>query len=117
MEVNLKKLLLTFMLLSLPAQALEKNYALPWCKANGGISEYELQDKTRVDCLTPEYAVEFEFAHKWAESIGQSLYYSKMTGRKPAIALIMSRGDEKYFNRIIKASDGEITIFRIRKGI
>lgn len=115
MEVTLKKLFLLLCFLALPAQALEKDYAIPWCCANGGLSEYELSDRTRVDCLTPEYAVEFDYAHKWAESIGQSLYYSKMTGKKPAIALIMGQGDEKYFNRIIKASNGEITIFRIQK--
>lgn len=115
----MKKLLLIFLLLSLPAQALEKDYAIPWCSANGGISEYELPDRTRVDCLTPEYAIEFEFAHKWAESIGQSLYYSKMTGKKPAVALIMGRGDMKYYRRILKASNNQITVLRIqkRKGI
>ncbi|MFH1027609.1 MAG: hypothetical protein V1791_06370 [Pseudomonadota bacterium] len=35
------------------------------------------------------YAVEVEYAHKWAEAIGQSLYYSRMTGKKPGVVLIM----------------------------
>ena len=28
-----------------------------------------------------------DFAKKWAESIGQALYYSKMTGKAPAVAI------------------------------
>lgn len=53
--------------------------------------EYKLEDNTRVDCLTPDYAVEFDFASKWAESIGQSLYYAQKTKRKPAVVLIMQQ--------------------------
>jgi len=41
----------------------------------GGVIEYVLQDKTRVDCLTEEHAIEFDFANHWAESIDQALYY------------------------------------------
>jgi hypothetical protein len=64
-----------------------------------GIAEYPLVDSTRVDCLMEDYAVEFDFANKWAESIGQSLHYGKMTGKKPGIALIMERSkDVKYYN-------------------
>lgn len=36
--------------------------------------EYVLPDRTRVDCLTDEYAIEIEFAENWAESIGQAMY-------------------------------------------
>ena len=61
---------------------LEKEYQTAWCNAHNGIMEYKLDDNTRVDCLTNEYAVEFDFASKWAESIGQSLYYAQRTKRK-----------------------------------
>ena len=30
-----------------------------------GQIEYVLEDKTRVDCLTEDFAVEFDFASKW----------------------------------------------------
>ena len=33
-----------------------------WCNKHGGILEYELNDKSRVDCLLPDMAVEFDFA-------------------------------------------------------
>ena len=54
-----------------------------------GATEVRLPDRTRVDCLTRDYAVEFEFAPKWAEAVGQSLHYAAMTGRRPAIYLIV----------------------------
>lgn len=60
-----------------------------------------LDDKTRIDCLLPEYAVEIDFANKWAESIGQALYYAIKTNRKPAIAVILrSPKDERYLIRL-----------------
>ena len=70
---------------------LEKEYQAAWCSAHNGIMEYKLEDSTRVDCLTSDYAVEFDFASKWAESIGQSLYYAQRTKRKPAVVLIMEQ--------------------------
>lgn len=88
----------------------EKDYVQIYCK---GDIEYVLPDKTRIDCLTTEYAIEFDYAKKWAESIGQSLYYAKMTGKKPAVAIIMSSpSDEKYIKRI-KAVSKDIKIFEI----
>lgn len=80
----------------------EKQYQKQWCEKNKGIMEYQLDDKTRIDCLLPKYAVEFDFANKWAECIGQSLYYGIKTNRTPACVLIMENGqkDLKYLNRL-----------------
>ena len=55
--------------------------------------EYKLDDKTRVDCLTKELAVEVDFAPKWHECIGQALYYGRKTKRIPACVLILENGD------------------------
>lgn len=89
----------------------EKEYVNAYC--NGQI-EYRLPDKTRVDCLTDKYAIEFDFGNKWAESVGQSLYYAKKTGKKPAVALILKKEkDKKYINRI-KTANSEITVFEIK---
>jgi len=68
----------------------EKDYAAAWCAREGGITEYVLPDKTRVDCLLPGYAVEFDYGKKWAESIGQALYYGLMTHRAPGVVLIVT---------------------------
>ena len=76
---------------------LEADYVKMHCK---GEIEYVLSDKTRIDCLTPEYACEFDFAKKWYEGVGQALYYAEQTGKKPCLALILkTQNDYKYFNR------------------
>ena len=69
----------------------------------GGVMEYRLPDGARVDCLTAEYAVEVDFGRKWAEAIGQSIYYAAMTGRKPGILLIVDEKGKKYAERIGKS--------------
>ena len=89
----------------------EGDYVNMYCK---GIIEYQLPDRTRVDCLTDEYAIEYDWAKKWAESIGQSMYYARMTGKKPAVAIIIKNPYERiYINRIKKANP-EITVFEIK---
>lgn len=85
----------------------EKDYQHAWCSANSGQAEVILADKTRVDCVTKTHAVEFDFAKKWGESIGQALYYSAMTGKKAGVVLIMENGekDNKYLERLMKVAD------------
>ena len=104
----MKKLIAIFILFlcfSMPVYSAhlyrEDYYQNQWCSKWHGIKEYQLSDKTRVDCLTKNYAVEFDFAPKWAEAIGQSLHYSKMTDKKPAIILIIEKPqDFTYYNKI-----------------
>lgn len=79
----------------------EKYYQNIWCEEQKGRTEVKLIDNTRIDCLTKTEAVEFDFASKWAEAIGQSLHYSYMTGKAPAIVLIIEKNDDfKYYTRI-----------------
>lgn len=100
----------------------EKEYQQVWCDRAGGKTEVTVQASIenaaetglepgarvagRVDCLTEEYAIEFDFASKWAEAIGQSLFYRMMTGKKAGIVLILEeRKDITYWvqlNWIIK---------------
>ncbi|WP_457749967.1 hypothetical protein [Sulfurimonas sp.] len=93
----------------------ERYYQTILCKNLHGVMEYRLSDRTRVDCLSDNYAIEVDFAKKWAESIGQSLYYAKMTGKKPAVGLIMNRGkDSRYLKRLeLIAKEYNIKIFII----
>lgn len=92
----------------------ESYYQNQWCTGDFGRKEVVLWDMTRVDCLAKDYAIEFDFAKKWAESIGQSLYYSKLTGKKPAVALILtSPTDYRYVKRIERLDNG-IKIFLIK---
>jgi hypothetical protein len=79
----------------------EQWYQEKWCRERGGRVEVVLPDKTRCDCLTDTHAVEFDFAKKWAEALGQSLYYGLQTGKKPGIVLILEdEGDYKYWLRL-----------------
>ena len=80
---------------------LEKFYQERWCKANGGQTEVVFPDKTRCDCLTGSHAIEFDFGKKWAEAIGQALYYSIQTGKRAGVVLILEKkNDYKYWIRL-----------------
>lgn len=72
----------------------EKHYQAYICDQLGGEVEHRLEGGERVDCLTEDYAIEVDFAPKWAESIGQSLFYASETGTAPAVVLIIE--EEKY---------------------
>lgn len=75
--------------------------AASFCNKLEGEVEVRLKDATRVDCLTEEYAFEVDYAPKWAESVAQTLHYANMTGKKPAIAIIVkSEKDIKYMVRL-----------------
>jgi len=78
--------------------------------------EHRLPDGTRVDCLTREYAVEVEYAPKWAESIGQALYYAQSTGRKPAVLVIVRNDTDGRFLKRLRAvaKEREIKVWTIR---
>jgi len=79
----------------------EKWYQEKWCGENNGTVEVVLPDKTRCDCLTATHAIEFDFGKKWAEAIGQSLYYSLQTGKKAGIVLILEKPEDyKYWIRL-----------------
>lgn len=93
-----------------PTKMKEKDYVNKYCT---GQIEYILPDKTRIDCLTDEYAIEYDYAKKWAESIGQSLYYAKKTGKKPAVAIIISKASDRKYIQRIEAIEQGITIFEI----
>lgn len=84
----------------------EAEYQKAWCEKRGGLMEYKLSDKTRIDCLLPNMAVEFDFANKWAECIGQAIYYGRQTNRQAACVLIMENGEKdlKYLYRLRRAA-------------
>lgn len=95
----------------------EKHYQTLLCNKLGGKMEYVLKDRTRVDCLTDEYAIEVDFAKKWAESIGQSLFYADMTDKQPAVGFIMDdKKDKRYYKRLNAiAKKYQIKIFVIKR--
>jgi hypothetical protein len=100
-----------------PKKKKESYYQQQLCERLGGETEYVLKDRTRVDCLSDTYAIEVDFARKWAEGIGQSLYYAQMTGRHPAVGLIVNgKKDARYLKRLeVTAEEYGIKIFIIEK--
>lgn len=84
----------------------EKYYQNKWCAEQGGQTEVVLEDKTRVDCLTDTHAIEVDFAPKWAEGIGQALYYAEKIYRRPGVLLIMeNETDARYLERLNAVAD------------
>ncbi len=99
--------IVVFGMIAIPVEAKRRHpenfYQKHWCEKVGGIIEYRLKDRTRVDCLTSQYAIEFDFGSKWAEALGQALHYSLMTGKEPGIVLILeNKKDRKYWRRLNK---------------
>ena len=79
----------------------EDDYVKYHCK---GEVEYYLPDRAFVDCLTETHAIEYDYGKKWAESLGQALYYSAATGKKPGIVLIVEpETKDRYLTRLNKA--------------
>ena len=85
----------------------EKAYQHAWCSTQGVIEELKNKDYTRIDCLTKTQAVEFDFAHKWAESIGQALYYGLMSGKRAKVVLILENPQKQiiYYDRVKRLSN------------
>jgi hypothetical protein len=56
----------------------------------------------RIDDLTGTHAIEYDFAKKWAEAIGQALLYSSVKRRQAGIVLILEgEGDQKHLDKLI----------------
>lgn len=82
----------------LPESAYQSNFAKTITNAQ---TEVIAPDGTRCDILTTEYAIEVDFADKWAEAIGQSLNYAIQFNKKAGIVLIAeSQKDYKYAIRL-----------------
>ena len=92
----------------------ESFYVNQWCQSDFGKREFLLWDMTRVDCLTKDYSIEFDFAKKWAESIGQSMYYAKMTGKAPAVVLILTAPTDYRYVKRVERTNNDIKIFLVR---
>jgi len=83
-----------------PVLALERDYQIQWCAEQGGNS-HRLPNRTEVDCLTDTHAIEVDFAKKFYEAIGQSLFYAMHAGKRAGILLIVDLPKEqRYLDRL-----------------
>lgn len=100
------------LVLSVAYPATEHDYQRTWCEVLGGETEVRLDDRARVDCLTDQYAIEFDFEKKWAECVGQMQYYAYKTGRTPGCVLI-TKGERnlKFWERLrLSAPEGALLL-------
>lgn len=116
---TLKYFAILFFLTSVCFALPEKHYQTEFAKqfANAKL-EVVAPDGTRCDILTDEYAIEVDFAKKWAEAIGQSLNYALQFNKKAGILLIVGEKDYKYYvrlNSIIQNFKLPITVWKIQK--
>jgi hypothetical protein len=96
----------------------ELQYQDIWCNYNNGLQEVVLEDNTRCDCVTMKNVVEFDFADKWYEAIGQSLHYAtQIDNIRPGIVLIIEKESDyrfvKRMNHVIKTYNLPIDIWTI----
>jgi hypothetical protein len=96
----------------------EADYINYVCPKINGIIEYSLDDGSRVDCETETHSIEFDFGKKWAEAIGQALYYSSKTGKKAGIFLIISQKNDwknlEKIKRVVKEKGMNIKIWTVK---
>jgi hypothetical protein len=80
-----------------------------------GKKEVTFTDRIRIDIITKDHAIEVEFADKWYQAVGQSLFYGIKTGLHPGIVLIMKKEvDALYLDRLkLVAIRHEITIYTL----
>jgi len=77
---------------------IEKWYQDAWCKNTLKIeTEVVLSDGTRADCMSPNYAMEFDFGNKWYEGITQTLHYMLLSQRRGILVLIVEKPSELTF--------------------
>ena len=76
-----------------------------WFATMYGISQFTTKDRTSVDCLTNNFAVEVEYDYNWKEAIGQSLHYAETTNKQAAILFIKRKETKKdYLNELNRVS-------------
>lgn len=94
----------------------ERYYQNKWCSQWNGKQEVKLIDFTRVDCITKNYAVEFDFTKKWAECFGQAVHYSDITGKKPACILIIEQPKDfiKYYKIMPTFKKHNVTLWYMK---
>jgi len=103
----MKRTLAILLFLVSPALAGEVEEVARLAKKYGGKTEVRLSDGTRVDLLTDTHAIEADWSKKWAEAVGQSLFYGLMTNKRPGIILLVKdpQREQRYITRCRKVCE------------
>jgi hypothetical protein len=113
-----KILLLLFVLLLFGASTCPNrkiHFKKVFSESINGKLNVPLDYKNTVDIATDTFAIDVEFAPKWATSIGHSLYAATKLNKKAAILLITYKDyDTNYVNILMPiANKYDITIWTI----
>ncbi len=102
MIISISLIFLSISVFGQKEKQLEKYYQNIFAKSQNAMTEFVLTDRARVDIVTDTFAIEVDFAHKWGESIGQSLFYGVMLNKKPGVLLIVGgQNDNIYLTRLM----------------
>ena len=84
-------MIVVWVLLLLPSS--ERDWVAVLAKQiDGAKVEAVLWDRSRVDVLTSTMAMEFDWARKWKEGVGQAAFYAAMTDRQGVVVLLLKDG-------------------------
>ena len=113
-----KILLLLFVLLLFGASTCpnrEVHFKSVFSQSINGKLNVPLDYKNTVDIATDTFAIDVEFAPKWATSIGHSLYAASKLNKKAAILLITYKDYDTYYVNILMpiANKYNITVWTI----
>lgn len=83
----------------------ETQWSAHLAREMGGQAEARTPDGSRVDILTKDTAWEVDWCSsgKWAQGIGQALYYGLATNRKPGLILLQKdpERERRYYLRAL----------------
>ena len=92
----------------------EAFYQDKWCGERNGQTEVRIKGG-RIDCLLPDYAIEFGFANKWKTDIAQARWYSLQTGKKAGMVMIYKKPtDSVYLGYVREYLKGYCSAYTIK---
>lgn len=96
--MNFKGLIAVCLIIAAPGEVEEVERIAPKYNAATEVVQWDL---SRIDMITATHAIEVDWSRKWPEAVGQSLYYSILTAKKPGIVLLV-RNMEKERRHVLR---------------
>ena len=98
-----------------PKTRLEAFWSAALAEALHGRQEVRISHG-RIDVLTSTYAIEVDWLNKWHEGLGQAQHYGFITGKAPAVALII-KPNEWPLNALRRSKLEEIRLVAEKLGV
>ena len=90
--MNLIKTTTLFLLISPSLSVAQSEADFQGWLCSGFGQEVATGNQTSADCVIQGHAVEIDWSGKWAEAIGQSLFYAQALDLPPAVVLVCKPG-------------------------